>query len=343
MDGKNKIKTLTGEIISFNEICNQCGRSVKMGTSLYSNRVRDSDTPAIRAEKPYPDGDFQCPECAAGIQPTSEGYEGEPPTEEELKKLEECNLRPFDKCGGCDEYWLDLYRQNEYNVEDSHYCEKTDKMVCYGCLESSDNYKNTVVVYCPKSGEVTKYLVGEYEDDVMNNSKEIDPDNLDDVEFDDWDSGECPIQFKYVSTDVWRGYHDPITPEGWTNFHSDCILSMSEDEEELKKFDIDVKKMLWEAGVEFALCYGRTSNLFSCGYDILVKTDEDKLKILLLTMRLQQLKMQYRDPDRFSRTALTGSGEDTKASRLLVKAARMLEEGQDFETVKEVILKEAQE
>ena len=250
-------------------------------------------------------------------------------------------MRPFDKCGGCDEYWLDLYRQNEYNVEDSRYSEKTDKLVCNGCLESDGDYKNTVVVYCPKSGEVTKYLVGEYEDDVMNNSKEIDPDNLDDVEFDDWDSGECPIQFKYVATDGWRGYHDPIVPEGWMNYHSDTILSMSEDEAELKKFDIDVKKMLWESGIEFALCYGRTSNLFSCGYDILVKTDEDQLKWLSLLAGLIRLKMQYRDPDRFARTALTGSGEDTKESRLLVKAARMLKEGQDFETVKEVIMEEA--
>jgi len=216
-------------------------------------------------------------------------------------------------------------------------------MVCYGCIESDGDYKNTVVVYCPKSGEVTKYLVGEYEDDVFTNEKEVDPEDLDDIEFDYDDCGESPIQFKYVRTDAWRGYHDPVVPEGWRNYHSDTILSMSEDEAELKKFDVDVKKMLWEAGVEFALCYGRTSNLFSCGYDILVKADEDELKMFALIMKLQQLRVQYRDPDRFARTALTGSGEDTKESRLLVKAARMLKEGQDFETVKAVILKEAQE
>ena len=339
-----KIKTLDGEIVSFNETCNQCNRSVKIGTDLYTDRVRDSDTPAIRAENgaPYPEGDFQCADCAAGIQPTPEDYKGEPPTEEELKVLGDNNLRPFDKCGGCDEYWLDLHRQSRYNVDDSHYSEKVDKEICSGCLEGDGDYKNTVVIFCPEDGKVTKYLVGEYEDEVSTNDREVDPDALDDIEFDDDGCGESPIQFKYVATDGWRGYHDPVAPEGWMNYHSDCILSMSEDEAELKKFDVDVKKMLWEAGVEFALCYGRTSNVFSCGYDILVKKNEDELEMFALIMKLQRLRAQYRDPDRFSRTALTGSGEDTKESRLLVKAARMLEAGKDFEAVKEEILKEAQ-
>jgi len=267
-------------------------------------------------------------------------YKGEPPKEEELNTLKEYYLSPFDRCDGCDDYWLDLLRDSKYTIEESSYCEKVDKTVCGYCIEHDNEYKNTVIVYDPGAGEVTKYLVGAYEDDIMTNNKEVDPDNLDEVEFDYEEQGESPIQFVYVRTDGWRGHHDPIVPEGWRNYHSDCILSWSEDAEELKKFDIDIKKMLWENEFEFAVCFGRTGDVFSCGYDILVKANKDDLKMFAMIVRLQQLRAQYRDGDRFTRTALTGSSEDTKETKLLVKAARMLEKGVDFEDVKEKIMEE---
>ncbi len=47
------------------EICNECGRSVKQGSGLFVNRVRDLDNITTREEngKPYPNGDFICIEC----------------------------------------------------------------------------------------------------------------------------------------------------------------------------------------------------------------------------------------------------------------------------------------
>jgi hypothetical protein len=45
------------------EICNECGKSVKVGTGLFVNRVIDLNEVEDRVlmEKPFPKGDFICP------------------------------------------------------------------------------------------------------------------------------------------------------------------------------------------------------------------------------------------------------------------------------------------
>ncbi len=47
------------------EICNECGKSVKFGSGLYVNRVIDLNDYEDRIEmlKPFPEGEFICPEC----------------------------------------------------------------------------------------------------------------------------------------------------------------------------------------------------------------------------------------------------------------------------------------
>ena len=47
------------------EICNECGRSVKLGSGNFVNRVPDFNTPEERKEmgRQYPEGDFLCIEC----------------------------------------------------------------------------------------------------------------------------------------------------------------------------------------------------------------------------------------------------------------------------------------
>ena len=47
------------------EICNECSRSVKIGSGLYINRVVDFDEYEDRVEmqKPFPEGEFICSEC----------------------------------------------------------------------------------------------------------------------------------------------------------------------------------------------------------------------------------------------------------------------------------------
>ena len=49
-----------------NEICNECGKSVKFGSGKYVNRVPDLNDAEYRKEemgKPFPEGDFVCAEC----------------------------------------------------------------------------------------------------------------------------------------------------------------------------------------------------------------------------------------------------------------------------------------
>ena len=52
------------------EICNECGRSVKIGSGLFINRVIDLDEFETRVEmnKPFPKGDFMCRECDEKIR-----------------------------------------------------------------------------------------------------------------------------------------------------------------------------------------------------------------------------------------------------------------------------------
>ena len=53
------------------EICNECGRSVNWGSSLFVDRVPDCDDYKMRKgimNKPFPEGDYVCRECDAEIR-----------------------------------------------------------------------------------------------------------------------------------------------------------------------------------------------------------------------------------------------------------------------------------
>lgn len=47
------------------EICNECGKSVKFGNGLFVNRIPDLNDILTRKKmgKPYPVGDFICSDC----------------------------------------------------------------------------------------------------------------------------------------------------------------------------------------------------------------------------------------------------------------------------------------
>ena len=48
-----------------NEICNECGQSVKFGSGRFVNRIPDLNDTETRVEmgKPFPEGDFLCAIC----------------------------------------------------------------------------------------------------------------------------------------------------------------------------------------------------------------------------------------------------------------------------------------
>lgn len=265
-----------------------------------------------------------------------EDFKGERPTEEEIEKLNDNGIHdPFEKCVGCDDFFIDILREDKrgYQLEESRYSDKKQGNVCGACLETNDDYANTVVIYDPAKGEVHRWTVGEYKDDdygATGFDKDDEPpmkgipgeDFLDDNE-------KCPIQFSTHPIDGWRSYQSAEAPEGWIELRDDCILSGSSDADALEDFNGEMTKLLWHEGIKFAVCIGKTSNLFSQTYDLLAKMPEDQVKMLLVALKVKMAVEKYRDDARFNRTAITGSDEDTVEARRMVRAWEIIEESPD--------------
>jgi hypothetical protein len=149
------------------------------------------------------------------------------------------------------------------------------------------------------------------------------------------DDTEGDFDAKWHSTDAWRGYYEVEPSEKWEELHSDAILSMSEDEKELKEFDDNLRAELDSQGIPYARVFTRTSNVFSTGYNFYVKKGYAK-KVEKL---VEKLKEKHRDPERFTATALTGAdpSEMTEADKKFVKASKKLMGGETFEKVKKDI------
>lgn len=155
---------------------------------------------------------------------------------------------------------------------------------------------DATVIY---SDDETPYTIGYYHDDT---------------------EGEFRVEWK--STDAWRGYNE-VYSDNWEKVHSDNILSMSADAEELKRFDDALQGMLRNQGIRYARVFTTSSNVFSQGYDFFVekgKAGQAKVLAKLLAVR-------FRDPERYNLTALTGAdpADATPADRKFADiAGRML-------------------
>lgn len=115
---------------------------------------------------------------------------------------------------------------------------------------------------------------------------------------------ERPSDFKvkWVSTDVWRGYYDVVTSPDWALLHEDTILAGSEDAEELEDFHHLLRSYLRVKGIPFRTVFARTSNIFSTNYYFFVPANR-KAEVEEYAKRLAEI---YRDPTKFTMTALTG-------------------------------------
>lgn len=51
------------------EICNECGKSVEVGSGSFVNRIPDLNDydERLKMQKPFPDGNFICIECDENI------------------------------------------------------------------------------------------------------------------------------------------------------------------------------------------------------------------------------------------------------------------------------------
>jgi len=86
------------------------------------------------------------------------------------------------------------------------------------------------------------------------------------------------LKKKWVSTDPWRGY------EEYDNSVADgCFLAMNPSQNQEEKERINkIKSTLKKNKIPHRLAYGRTSNVFSTAYDIVVdKKNVGKAKKLL--------------------------------------------------------------
>jgi len=255
---------------------------------------------------------------------------------------QENGVTPNTKCILCEETAKKIRKEyGDYAIVDGCWSEKLEGWVCGPCRESSDyDPKGTVIVYIPREKKVEKWIVKDYEDELYV-AKIESPEDLEEPEFDFEDAYYvCPIQFEWHHTDPWRGYYSP-TSKGFKEIHEDAILAYSEDAEQLKEFHSELIRTLWSLGVEFAIAYGRTSNLFSAGYDVLVKKEdlEDPVRSTAIQAALNLLKLSHRDPERFILTALTGKGGGfDEKDRLLAEAYKKLQAGESPEQVQKYVL-----
>jgi hypothetical protein len=146
------------------------------------------------------------------------------------------------------------------------------------------------------------------------------------------DTTEGDFDVKWVSTDAWRGYYE-LTSKNWAKVHTDVALGWSEDEQNLKKFDDELRSVLNKNGIQYARVFSRSSNVFSSGYDFFVKKeDASKVKGVV-----GLLAVKYRDPEKFRFTALTGT-DPSKATPADVKfvkyAGDILSGRKTFEQIK---------
>jgi len=254
-------------------------------------------------------------------------------------------ISPNTKCVSCGEKARDIRKAyGDFAVTDGVWSEKLGGWVCYPCQESADYHpRGRVFIYIPKERKVEKWVVKDYEDELWVAEIE-DESELENPEFDfEDDYYTCPIQFEWHSTDPWRGYYETKSDE-FIHIHEDCILAYSRDAEELKKFHIGLIQTFWKLGVEFAIVYGTTSNLFSTSYDVYVKKENLAKPDVAATIyvALNILKIRYRDPERFVLTALTGKSEGfDEKDWLLAEAYRRIKAGENPEEVQKDILEKA--
>lgn len=182
-----------------------------------------------------------------------------------------------------------------------------------GIIEDDESSPSATVIY---SDDDTPQTIGHYHD---------------------YTDGEFRVEWK--STDAWRGYNE-VYSDNWKKVHSDNILSMSADAEELKKFDDALQDMLKKQDIRFARVFTTSSNVFSQGYDFFVEKGRAGQAVLLAKL----LAVKFRDPERYNLTAMTGAdpSDATPADRKFADiASRMLAGKLTYAQAKKEIEKDA--
>ena len=116
----------------------------------------------------------------------------------------------------------------------------------------------------------------------------------------------CDLGFNinWQTSGGYRGEY-VVTSDTKSEIHDDGILSMSEDEQNLKIFDDVVKKLLVDSKITVYQVISRSSNLFYCPYSLWIE-NEDLEKFDKLKPKINQLKHELRKDEDYSRTVWSG-------------------------------------
>jgi hypothetical protein len=234
-----------------------------------------------------------------------------------IKRIKELGLKPNDECASCGEKVIDIAKMKMWLIENG--VNTKHGWICYGCVECEECEPPATVFF---SDDDYPHVVGNFINDT---------------------DGDFEVEWHNI--DGWRGYYE-VKSDKWVKIHDDCILSGTEDSDELKKFDEELQECLKKLGIRYARVFTRMSNVFSMGYDFFVlKKDFKKVeKIIQVLSVVNILKLKYRDDERFSITALTGktrTSEFAKTDKLLLEAYNKLKSGADFEEVKNEFISKA--
>lgn len=226
-------------------------------------------------------------------------------------------IKPTTKCISCDTTVKEIEKESGRGYVDEGLMLK-DGWVCHRCRAQDEEEPAAVVIY-GNGGEEDRAIVGTYVNETNGDFKA-----------------------KWHSSDAWRG-HYVVESETYSKVADDCILAGSQDAVELEKFDKELRAYCDKEGIRYARVFARTSNLFSQGYDFFVHKDDiaDMRKGMVYIFAMS-LRSKYRDPQRFTMTALTGKDKFDEKDKLLAQAYGKLKDGEDFETVKDFIESEVQ-
>lgn len=139
---------------------------------------------------------------------------------------------------------------------------KSDEVYCESCEQSAWDYSNSVLVV--KDGETKKYI----------HCTEF---GFRDAEYWAESSPNGVADFKYVRTDGWRGYHDPVIEDGYTTLASGWSTGRYSDVAYKHKFNDFVDQIAEgeiECPFELIFAFGLTSNVFSVSSDVIIRTKD---------------------------------------------------------------------
>lgn len=250
----------------------------------------------------------ECPICEEEFY-NLEAHEG-------IEDVDSCGICGWDECLIFDKW---AYRRHMEYIEDRMVIfGDAPTNICHACEENFHYHPDgTIQLYSSLGEKFSSTYVGNY----LQNIPEITGEGISyhDLSKEEQEMIQEVIEGTYyVSTDAWRGHHQTKTEGKYAvKVHSDNILSMSQDAENLKKFDDTFKEVMNKMNIPHIRLVTTSSNIFSHGYDLFVpaKKSEEVEEVI------EKLKDYYRNPSEHFSTAYSGKSPASASNKISVDEA----------------------